>query len=95
MPASMICIHTPHSACICMPRPAYQLHIIQLPARACADLCHVFQVGTSLCLPDEPEPTKGRILVLHYDDGKVGTAQAAAAPKSLWLHIHWVLLRGV
>jgi hypothetical protein len=29
------------------------------------------QVGTSLCLPEENEPTKGRILVLQYVDNKV------------------------
>uniref|UniRef100_A0A7S3QK85 DNA damage-binding protein 1 n=1 Tax=Dunaliella tertiolecta TaxID=3047 RepID=A0A7S3QK85_DUNTE len=30
-----------------------------------------YVVGTSLCLPDEPEPTKGRIMVLLYDDNKL------------------------
>lgn len=29
------------------------------------------QVGTALARPEEPEPTKGRLLVLQYEEGRV------------------------
>lgn len=31
----------------------------------------IVQVGTALVQPDEPEPTKGRLLVLQYGGGRV------------------------
>eukprot|EP00983_Pelagomonas_calceolata_P069675 1150459-Pelagomonas_calceolata.AAC.2 len=59
-----------------VPSDAYALEM-HVPALRC--MCHQNgcanvreqPVGTSLCLPDEPEPTKGRIMVLLYDDNKV------------------------